>query len=220
MEAPLADRIERLTELFGTSRPAVARDPATTPAPKFYLTPCTDDPDLADEWFDDLEQVKLEGIIAKRLSQTYAPGERVMLKIKHRRTADCVIGGFRRDKRGGVGSLLLGLYEDGNLHYVGHTSALSAKMRHEFLELLEPMRTEKGTFSFGGEDVGDWGPGGQSRWSAGKEEQEWVSIAPALVCEVSYDFVQSGVRFRHAARLLRMRDDKAPEECTFDQVRH
>jgi ATP-dependent DNA ligase len=221
MDAPLGDRIKRLAELFGSSRPKVARDPATTPAPKFYLTPCTDDPELATEWFDDLEKVKLEGIIAKKLSLPYQPGDRVMLKIKHRRTCDCVIGGFRRHKNGGVGSLLLGLYDNGVLHYVGHTSSLSAAARKEFEAMLEPMRTKEGTFSFGGEEVGEWagGPGGQSRWSAGKEEQEWVSITPTLVCEVSFDFIQSGVRFRHAARLLRMRDDKNPEECTFDQVR-
>lgn len=219
LDTPLRDRVATLSELFGTSRPKVARDPATTPAPRFYLTPCTDDADLATEWFDDLEKVKLEGIIAKKLSLPYQPGDRVMLKIKHRRTADCVIGGFRRHKQGGVGSLLLGLYDDGVLHYVGHTSSLSAAMRKEFEQTLEPMRTAKGTFSFGGEDVGDWGPSGQSRWSAGKEEQEWISVTPTLVCEVSYDFVQSGARFRHAARLLRMRDDKNPEECTFDQVR-
>ena len=216
--APLSERLERLTDLFGTSRPAVARDPSTTPGSTFSLTPCTDDPDIAVEWFDDLEKVHLDGIIAKRLSLPYCEDERVMIKIKHRRTADCVVGGYRAHKNGGIGALLLGLYDNGVLHYVGHTSSFSAAERRELFDMLQPMRTAEGTFSFGGEDVGDWGPGGQSRWSAGKE-QEWFSVEPKLVCEVSYDYMQSGVRFRHAARFHRWRDDKAPEECTFDQVR-
>jgi ATP-dependent DNA ligase len=215
---PLSDRIDRLTSLFGTTRPAVARDPATTPGSTFSLPPCTDDPDVAAEWFDDLEKVHLDGIIAKRLSLPYCEDERVMIKIKHRRTADCVVGGYRAHKQGGIGALLLGLYDNGVLHYVGHTSSFSAAERRELFDMLQPMRSPQGSFSFGGEDVGDWGPGGQSRWSVGKE-QEWFSVEPKLVCEVSYDYMQSGVRFRHAARFHRWRDDKAPEECTFEQVR-
>lgn len=211
---PLRERLERLTALFGSSRPAVARDPATTPGPTFNLTPCTDDPELAAEWFDDLEKVHLDGIIAKRLSLPYQEDERVMIKIKHRRTADCVVGGYRAHKQGGVGALLLGLYDNGVLHYVGHTSSFGAKQRVELFEQLQSLRNE-GSF-YGG--VQEWGPGAQSRWSQGKE-QEWFSVEPKLVCEVSYDFMQSGLRFRHAARFHRWRDDKAPEDCTFDQVR-
>lgn len=211
---PLSERLERLTELFGSSRPAVARDPATTPGSTFNLTPCTDDPDLAAEWFDDLEKVHLDGIIAKRLALPYREDERVMIKIKHRRTVDCVIGGYREHKQGGVGSLLLGLYDDGVLRYVGHTSSISAKERHELFDMLQPLRN-KASF---GNGVEEWGPGGQSRWSQGKD-QEWFSVEPKLVCEVSYDYMQSGVRFRHAARFHHWRDDKAPEDCTFAQVR-
>jgi ATP-dependent DNA ligase len=166
---------------------------------------------VAADWFDDLEKVGLDGIIAKRLDMPYVEGERVMVKVKHRRTVDCVIGGYRPHKQGGIGSLLLGLYDDGVLHYVGHTTSLSTAMRHELLEQLEPLRNE-GTFG------GEWGPGGPSRWSQGKDT-EWISVEPKLVCEVSYDYMQSGYRFRHAARLIRWRDDKRPEECLFDQVR-
>ena len=210
-QKPLRDRLAVLEDLFGSVRPAIAREPATQPGPRLYLTPCTDDPDVAADWFDDLEKVGLDGIIAKKLDLPYSPGERVMVKIKHRRTADCVVGGYRAHKHGGVGALLLGLYEGDELHYVGHTSSFSAAGRKELLTMLEPLRNER---TFGG----DWGPGAASRWSQGKES-EWISVEPKLVCEVSYDYVQSGYRFRHAATFIRWRDDKAPEECLFDQVR-
>ena len=210
-EEPLRERLRALTGLLGSSRPEAAREPATQPGPRLHLTPCTEDADVAAEWFDDLEKVGLDGIIAKRLELPYAPGERVMVKIKHRRTADCVVGGYRPHKHGGVGALLLGLYDDGALRYVGHTSSFSASERRELLELLEPLRNE-GTFG------GEWGPGGPSRWSQGRDT-EWVSVEPKLVCEVSYDYVQSGHRFRHAATFIRWRDDKRPDECLFDQVR-
>ena len=209
--SPLRDRLDVMAKIFGTSRPEVAREPATQKGPRFYLTPCTDDPDVAADWFDDLEKVGLDGIIAKKLDLPYSPGERVMIKIKHRRTADCVVGGYRPHKHGGVGALLLGLYEGSELHYVGHTSSFSASGRKELLTMLEPLRNER---TFGG----DWGPGAPSRWSQGKEA-EWISVEPKLVCEVSYDYVQSGYRFRHAATFIRWRDDKTPEECLFDQVR-
>jgi ATP-dependent DNA ligase len=214
MDAPLRQRLDKLGELFGTSRPKVARDPSTAKGPAFHLTPCTDDPDVAADWFEDLERVGLDGIVAKRLELPYTPGDRTMIKIKHRRTADCVVGGYRRHKHGGVGALLLGLYDDGNLRYIGHTSSFSASGRKELLEMLKPLENE-GLAGFGTPE--EWGPGGQSRWSTGRE-QEWVSLEPTLVCEVSYDYMQSGYRFRHAARFLRWRDDKKPEECTFDQV--
>lgn len=219
----LSERLERLTSLFSSSRPDVAREPATMPGSTFHLTPCTDDPELAAAWFDDLEKVHLDGIIAKRLSLPYREDERVMIKIKHRRTADCVVGGYRAHKQGGVGSLLLGLYDaEGVLHYVGHTSSFGAKQRFELFDQLQSLRNV-GTFYATSEQSGEaeqaeWGPGGQSRWSQGKE-QEWFSVEPKLVCEVSYDFMQSGVRFRHAARFHAWRPDKAPEDCTFEQVR-
>ncbi len=207
----LSERLARLSELFGSVCPAVAREPATAPGPRFFLTPRTEDPDLATEWFDDLEKVGLEGIIAKRLGLAYMAGERVMLKIKHRRSADCVVVGYRGGEKGGVASLLLGLYEGDELRYIGHTSGFGAAARREVYDLLQPLRNESAL------DDQEWGPGGGSRWSGGKD-QEWNSVEPTLVCEVSYDFVQSGHRFRHAARFLRWRDDKRPDECTFDQV--
>jgi ATP-dependent DNA ligase len=209
---PLRERLQRLDELFDKARPAVARDPSTQRGPVLHLTPCTDDADVAAEWFDDLEKVHLDGIIAKRTGLPYVEGERVMIKVKHRRTADCVVGGYRPHKQGGVGSLLLGLYDGDELRYIGHTSSFSTAARHEAFDLLQPLRG-KPSFTF----EGDWGPGGQSRWSQGKDT-EWVSVEPTLVCEVSYDYVQSGHRFRHAARFLRWRDDKRPDECLFDQL--
>lgn len=210
----LSERVAILSELLDRSRPAVARDPATAPGRQLFLTPCTDDATLAADWFDDLEKVGLDGIIAKRTSLPYCEGERVMIKIKHRRTVDCVVGGYREHKQGGIGSLLLGLYDNGTLRYVGHTSSLSAAARREVFDLLQPLRDNESP-SFGGPE--DWGPGGPSRWSGGRDT-EWVSLRPELVCEISYDYMQSGYRFRHAARFLRWRDDKAPEECLFDQV--
>jgi ATP-dependent DNA ligase len=133
------------------------------------------------------------------------------VKVKHRTTADCVVGGYRLAKDGkGVGSLLLGLYDgDGVLHYVGHTSSFKAAERRELRELLAPLE--------GGESFGRGrGPGGPSRWSAGRDT-EWVDLEPALVCEVSFDRVQYG-RFRHAARFERWRSDRDPRSCTFEQL--
>jgi ATP-dependent DNA ligase len=210
---PLADRLKCLTEIFGADRPAVAREPATTPGSKFYLTPCTDDAAIASDWFDDLEKVHLDGIVAKKLSLPYCEDERVMIKIKHRRTADCVVIGYRRNAKGSLVSLLLGLYEGDDLRYVGHTSSGSAAFRKEALEMLAPLEAPAPTSL-----EGDWGPGAQSRWNAGRPEYEWVSVEPKVVAEVSYDFMQGGYRFRHAARFHAWRDDKDPADCTFEQV--
>lgn len=182
-----------------------------TPAPKVALTPQTDDSDEATRWFEVLEGVGLDGVIAKKDDLLYVPGRRVMIKIKHKRTADCVVAGYRLSKTGdGVGSLLLGLYDDsGTLHYVGHTSSFKAKERVELLEMIKPL--EGGT-SFGK----GRSPGGQSRWT-GAQEKTWVPLRPQLVCEVSFDFMQ-GDRFRHAATFIRWRDDKKPQDCGFDQL--
>ncbi len=176
------------------------------------LTPQTADTAEARRWFDDFERIHLEGIVAKREDQTYLPGDRAMVKVKHHRTVDCVVGGYRKQSKGeGLGSLLLGLYDDaGVLHYVGHTSSFSRSEAQVVLDKLRPLE--------GGESFG-WGrsPGGQSRWSQGRET-EWVNIAPQLVCEVQFDYLQ-GDRFRHAARFLRWRDDKPPRECTWEQLK-
>ena len=176
-----------------------------------YLTPQTDRLEEAVRWFDAFESIGLEGIVAKRAGDPYLPGKRVMVKVKHKRTADCVVGGYKLGKTGdGIGALLLGVYDDaGVLHYVGHTSSFKAKERRELLARLKLMEGD-GSFGEGRS------PGGQSRWS-GAREQAWVSVRPELVCEVSFDRMQ-GDRFRHAATFMRWRTDKAPEECTIDQV--
>lgn len=177
--------------------------------PCLALSPWTPDVETATDWFHRFEGAGLDGVIARPPELAYCPGERVLLKIKHRRTADCVVGGFRWGKNGGVGSLLLGLYRDGVLHYVGHTSSFKAAERRELEVLLEPLR--------GGPSFGEGrAPGGPSRWrQAG--EAEWEPVRPTLVCEVSYDHLQ-GDRFRHASTFARWRPDKPPAECTYEQL--
>lgn len=154
----------------------------------------------------------LDGVVAKRLDDPYRPGERVMLKVKQHRTADCVVGGFRRAKDGGgVASLLLGLYDHaGRLNHVGFTSGIAAGERAALAERLEPLIEAPG---FTGK-----APGGPSRWNNG-EENEWVPLRGELVAEVVYDQV-TGARFRHGTRLMRWRPDKAPAQCTMDQLVH
>jgi ATP-dependent DNA ligase len=176
------------------------------------LTPQTGDPAEAARWFDELERIKLEGIVAKRQEQPYVPGERTMVKVKHRRTVDVVVGGYRKQRTGeGLGALLLGLYDaEGTLHYVGHTSSFSRAEGQHLLDMLRPL---EGGDSFGYGRT----PGGMSRWSAGRGETEWVNVSPNLVCEVSFDYLQ-GERFRHAARFERWRDDKPPRDCTWEQL--
>jgi len=182
------------------------------PGPAIVLTPQTDDLTLAQRWFEDVDGFGQDGVVAKRAEQRYVENERVMVKIKHHRTIDCVVGGYRLEKSGdGVGSLLLGLYdEDGALQYVGHTSSFPVKQRRALREELAPL--EGGT-SFGEGRA----PGGQSRWTGGKE-RPWVALDPRLVCEVRFDRMQ-GVRFRHAASLQRWRPDRDPHSCTFEQLR-
>ena len=180
--------------------------------PTVLMGPSTDDPAVAAAWFADDAGIGQDGIIAKRVEQTYRSGERGWVKVKHRSTLDCVIGGYRLSKAGdGVGALLLGLYgDDGTLHYVRHTSSFKAKERRDMLEALRPL---EGGESFEGRARP---PGGQSRWSAGKDTA-WVALEPVLVAEVTIDRMQYG-RVRHAATFVRWRDDRAPRTCTFDQV--
>ncbi len=154
---------------------------------------------------------ELDGVVAKNPEGAYEPGERRWVKIKHLRTVDCVVGGYRVAKDGkGIGSLLLGLYDsDGALHHVGHTSSFDAAERRAILEQLQPL--------VGGESFGHGRtPGGPSRWQS-SADSAWTSVSPELVCEVSFDHLQSG-RFRHASRFLRWRPDKAPKSCDFDQL--
>jgi ATP-dependent DNA ligase len=175
------------------------------------LTPQTDRVEVARAWFDGLEDLGLDGIVAKPADLRYLPGERAMVKVKHTRTTDCVVGGYRLSKDGrGVGSLLLGLYDDlGTLQYVGHTSSFKAAERRRLLAELRPL--EGGT-SFGAGRA----PGGPSRWSRGRDTS-WVPLEPVRVCEVAFERMQ-GDRFRHAARFLRWRTDRDPRSCTFAQL--
>jgi ATP-dependent DNA ligase len=185
-------------------------------APPAFLTPATRDRDLALDWFDRFEGAGFDGVIAKPLSGTYQPGKRAMAKIKHLRTVDCVIAGYRWAKGEedvAIGSLLLGLYDDaGVLHYVGHTSSFKGAERREWAQRLQPLVTEDESVGFGG----GRSPGGQSRWTTGKDTS-WVRLRPELVCEVTFDYLQ-GERFRHAATFRRERMDKPPRDCTFDQL--
>lgn len=195
-------------------------------APPLHLTPLTRDLATAQSWLERFEGAGLDGVMAKRAELPYQPGKRAMLKIKHIRSADCVVAGFRWHKNGPgelVGSLLLGLYDaEGTLHHVGVTSSFTMVGRKELASLLEPLRegaleahpwrswaeqTDAGTTRM---------PGGQSRWTGGKD-LSWEPLRIERVCEVKYDHMQ-GDRFRHAARFLRWRLDKPTGDCRYDQL--
>ena len=198
-----------------------------------YLTPMTRDVKIATDWLKRFEGAGLDGVIAKPEGGTYQPGKRAMFKIKHARTADCVVAGFRWHKDGKnerVGSLLLGLYDKknpstalgaGQLQHVGVTSAFSMAARAELVKELAPLRKGAMTdhpwreWAEAGGEVQRM-PGAQSRWSAGKE-LSWEPLRIERVCEVKYDHMQ-GDRFRHAAIFLRWRPDKPPKDCTYDQL--
>jgi len=194
-----------------TAERRTALEHALSAHPQVALTPQTSDPVEADRWFSRFEGAGLDGVVAKRAEQVYVPGERVMVKVKHVRTADCVVGGFRlASDGGGIGSLLLGLYDDdGVLHHVGHTSSFDAAERRMLRERLRPL---EGGSSFGTGRT----PGGPSRWARDRDTS-WVALEPSLVCEVSFDQLQ-GSRFRHASRLLRWRPDRSPRDCTYAQL--
>ena len=196
-----------------------------------HLTPATRDRSLAADWFDRFEGAGLDGVVAKRLDGAYQPGKRAMLKIKHERTADCVVAGFRWHKNGPgthVGSLLLGLFDDeGNLHHVGVTSSFTWERRATLLEELEPLRAN----AIDGHPWGEWAewasagaadasgqrlPGATSRWNRGKD-LSWEPLRAERVAEVAYDHLQ-GDRFRHGTTFRRWRPDKPPEACRYDQL--
>jgi len=192
--------------------------------PPVHLSPATRDRSLAEDWFRRFEGAGLDGVMAKRLDSPYSPGERTMIKVKHSRTADCVVAGFRWHKQGPgtmIGSLLLGLYDDdGRLHHVGVTSAFTNKVRKELVDELAPLR-ENARENHPWQGWADWAgeqrmPGGSSRWNRGKD-LSWEPLRPERACEVAYDHMQ-GTRFRHAARFVRWRFDKAPRECRYDQL--
>jgi ATP-dependent DNA ligase len=189
-----------------------------------HLTPVTRDRGLAQEWLDRFEGAGLDGVIAKPIDGQYEPGKRAMLKVKHARTADCAVAGFRWHKSGpdAVGSLLLGLYDaKGRLQHVGVTSAFTMARRRELATELAPLREhalDDHPWREWAIANGEFGrmPGGQSRWSAGKD-LSWEPLRVERVCEVKYDHLQ-GSRFRHGAVFLRWRPDKRPDDCRYDQL--
>jgi ATP-dependent DNA ligase len=207
------ERRERLEDLLAGVKPPV------------HLTPMTRELTVAKDWLTRFEGAGLDGVIAKSEDGVYQPGKRAMIKVKHARTADCVVAGFRWHKNGKdqrVGSLLLGLYDTkGRLQHVGVTSAFSMADREALVKDLEPLRRNAMTnhpWREWAEASGDMSrmPGGHSRWSAGKD-LSWEPLRPERVCEVKYDHMQRD-RFRHAAVFLRWRADKPPEKCTYDQL--
>jgi ATP-dependent DNA ligase len=195
---PLRKRRERLEAFVAKNRAA-----------GLHLSPMTCDRDIALGWLE-RSGGALDGVIAKRRDQDYRSGERAMIKVKQQRTADCVVGGFRyAEKKREVGSLQLGLYDDaGLLLHVGFTSALKAEDRPELTARIEKLIELPGF-------TGD-APGGPSRWST-ERTGEWVPLKPELVVEVRYDHMTGG-RFRHGTKLVRWRPDKAPAQCTYDQL--
>jgi ATP-dependent DNA ligase len=213
MATPQAERRDLLERVLAGVRPPI------------YLTPVTRDRAVAARWLEEFEGAGLDGVVAKPVDLPYQPGRRVMIKIKHARTADCVVAGFRwyRTGKDAVGSLLLGLYDDrGVLHHVGVTSSFTMATRRRLVKELAPLRKN----ALDRHPWREWAdidayalarmPGGQSRWSAGKD-LSWEPLRIERVCEVKYDHLQ-GDRFRHAATFLRWRPDKRPRDCRYDQL--
>jgi ATP-dependent DNA ligase len=216
-EVPLAARRERLERVLAVATPPV------------HLSPATRDRAVAEDWFRRFEGAGLDGIMAKRLDAPYRAGERTMIKIKHARTADCVVAGFRWHKKGAgtmVGSLLLGLYdEDGTLHHVGVTAAFTDAMRKQLAADLAPLRENAlerhpwrdwAAVQQDANAAGQRLPGASSRWNRNKD-LSWEPLRPERVCEVAYDHMQ-GTRFRHGAQFVRWRPDKPPQECRYAQL--
>ncbi len=213
LDVPLSDRRRLLVRALRDVTPPV------------HVAPATTDVEVAQGWFEQYEGAGLDGVVAKPLDLRYRQDERAMYKIKHERTADAVVAGYRLHKSGPVvGSLLLGLYDAGGaLQHVGVSAAFSMKRRAELVEELEPLRLE---------DVSDhpwaaWAdeaahgtarlPGAPSRWT-GKKDLSWVPLRPERVAEVAYDHMENGQRFRHTARFRRWRPDRTPESCTYAQL--
>lgn len=201
LRQPLEARRATLERFFGSL--------GDNDAGRFVLTPCTRSATKAEEWLERAGGA-LDGVVAKRLDGPYVPGERVMLKVKQVRTADCVIGGYRLGSgTREIGSLLLGLYDrEGLLDHVGFTAAIPARERRALTQRLRALA--------GGPGFSGKAPGGPSRWSS-ERTREWCPVRPELVAEVGYDQVTAG-RFRHGTRLVRLRPDKAPRQCTDDQL--
>ncbi|MGD9740407.1 MAG: ATP-dependent DNA ligase [Bauldia sp.] len=212
--APFAERRATLERLLGEAKPPL------------HLTPCTRDHGVAADWFRRFEGAGFDGVIAKAEDMPYVPNKRLMVKVKHARECDCVVAGFRwhKDRHGtAVGSLLLGLYDDGGqLQHVGVCASFTAQRREELVTFLAPYRMA----GFEGHPWGQWAspelvaqrrPGaGGSRWNNGKD-LSWEPLRPELVVEVAYDHMQ-GDRFRHTAQFRRWRPDKPPRDCTYAQL--
>ncbi|CAL2072442.1 DNA ligase C2 [Streptomyces murinus] len=213
LDVPLTDRRALLDRALAGAGPPV------------HLAPATTDLAVAEEWFERFEGAGLDGIVAKPLDLRYRQDERAMFKIKHERTADVVVAGYRLHKSGPVvGSLLLGLYDgQGRLQHVGVSAAFPMKRRAELVEELAPLRMDDVT----GHPWAAWSeqaahesarlPGAPSRWS-GKKDLSWVPLRPERVAEVAYDHMENGQRFRHTARFRRWRPDRTPESCTYAQL--
>ncbi|EXG80938.1 ATP-dependent DNA ligase [Cryptosporangium arvum] len=223
LEVGYSGRRERLAGLFPAD--------GGPSGPRTHLTPVTTDPGTAQSWFEKFEGAGLDGLIVKAADGPYEPGKRTMKKVKHARTADCVVAGFRWHKSGPiVGSLLLGLYDDeGNLHHVGVSASFTAKRRAELVEELEQYRLsdvsehpwsawaeQTAEAPPAGEAVPTRMPGAPSRWT-GKKDLSWQPLRPELVVEVAYDHME-GDRFRHTARFERWRPDREPRSCTYAQL--
>jgi ATP-dependent DNA ligase len=214
LETPFAQRRERLTAALDGVAPPV------------YVTAVTRDADTAQRWFTTFEGAGLDGVVAKAPDLPYGPDQRLMTKVKHVRTADCVVAGFRWHKSGPiVGSLLLGLYnDDGTLQHIGVAASFPMARRAELVEELAPYRAD----ALDGHPWRDWAnaqvqengehrmPGAQSRWNAGKD-LSWVPLRPELVVEIKYDQLE-GRRLRHTGQFLRWRPDREPRSCTYDQL--
>jgi ATP-dependent DNA ligase len=213
---PFEQRRERLESLLASAFPPI------------HITPSTRDARTAADWFSRFEGAGLDGVMAKPATGTYEPNKRVMLKVKHERECDCVAAGFRWHKKGdrsAVGSLLLGLFSSGGaLQHVGVCASFTDRKRRELVEFLAPYREN----ALAAHPWKDWAeaeasggpahrmPGGQSRWSQGKD-LSWEPLRPELVVEVAYDHMQ-GDRFRHTAQFRRWRPDKSPADCTYAQL--
>ena len=215
MSEPLSVRHALLVEQF-----------AGVDAP-IYLCPSTNDAAVAQRWFVEFEGAGLDGVIAKRMADPYTPDKRTLVKVKHRRTADCVVAGYRVHKDGkGVGSLLLGLFDgEGKLHHVGVAASFTAKRRTELLTEIEPLTHDATTahpwrewaeWQNAATDPGQRLPGAGSRWNAGKD-LTWVPLRIELVAEVTFGQLQEG-RFRHGSQFLRWRTDRDTASCTYDQL--
>ncbi|MCB1001486.1 MAG: ATP-dependent DNA ligase [Acidimicrobiales bacterium] len=220
MSAPLVERHALLDRALGA--PAVPAGPDHTPA--VHRCPSTRDAVVARRWFVEFEGAGLDGVVAKRLADPYTPDKRTLVKVKHLRTAECVVAGYRIHKDGqGVGSLLLGLHDDeGRLHHVGVTASFTAKRRAELLVELAPLLEG----ALDDHPWRDWAeaqahaegrlPGAQSRWNA-KKDLSWVPIRAERVAEVTFGQLEKG-RFRHGSSFLRWRPDRTPASCRYDQL--